>query len=147
MTRSEQILLVERLLESWNAHDPDAIAACYAPDAVTRDMTLHEPQHGRVAIRATARMYLRAFPDVRFTLVRLACDPEADLVCEEWQAVGTHRGDLMGVAPTGRSVEVSGCNVIRIDADGLISEETTYWDAHGVIRQLRAPDMGAITAV
>jgi steroid delta-isomerase-like uncharacterized protein len=129
--------LVERLVESWNAHDRDAVAKCYAPDAVSRDITLSgEPLRGRDAIRNAAGMYMGAFPDLRFDIRRVACD--GDLICEEWRATGTHEGNLMGLEATGRKGSTLGCNVIQVGDDGLIHSETTYWDAAGLYRQLGA---------
>jgi steroid delta-isomerase-like uncharacterized protein len=128
--------LVERLVESWNRHDPDAVAQCYAPDAVSRDITLSEPLHGRGAIRNAAAMHMRAFPDIHFDIRRVAYD--GDLICEEWRATGTQEGDLMGLQPTRRKGSTLGCNVIQVRDDGLIQSETTYWDAAGLYRQLGA---------
>lgn len=145
MPRPEHEELVQRLLAAWNAHDPDAIAACYAPDVTARDVTLSEQLAGRAAVRLTAVMYLRAFPDVHFELERVISD--GDMVCEQWRANGTHRGDLMGLAPTGRQVGTSGCNVMRVGHDGLIREETTYWDATQMYRQLGALPQLARSAV
>jgi steroid delta-isomerase-like uncharacterized protein len=136
MKLSEAMELVERLVESWNAHDPDAVARCYANDAVSRDITLTEPLHGRVAIRNAAAMYMRAFPDIRFEIRRIVCD--RNVICEEWRASGTHEGDLMGLEPTHKKGTTTGCNVIQAGEDGLIHSETTYWDAAGLYRQLGA---------
>jgi steroid delta-isomerase-like uncharacterized protein len=136
MKRSDMKELVERLVESWNAQDPDAVASCYATDAVSRDITVSEPLRGRDAIRNAAAMYMRAFPDIHFDIRRIACD--GDVICEEWRATGTHEGDLMGLQPTNRTGTTLGCNVIQIGNDGLIRSETTYWDAAGLYRQLGA---------
>jgi len=136
MRRAEMSELVERLTDAWNRHDPDAVASCYAPDAVPRDVTLGEPLHGRQAIRNAAAMYMEAFPDIAFEIRRIACD--GDVLCEEWRATGTQEGDLMGLAPSGRPSRVDGCNTITVGTDGLIHSETTYWDAAGLYRQLGA---------
>lgn len=136
MKRSQMTELIERLVESWNAHDPDAVAVCYAPDAVSRDVSLGKPLRGRDAIRNAAAMYMTAFPDIRFEIGRIACD--GDVICEEWRATGTHEGDLMGLEPTGRKGTTLGCNVIEVGDDGLIQSETTYWDAAALYRQLGA---------
>lgn len=136
MTHRQCADLIDRLVGAWNAHDPDGIAACYAPDAVSRDITLTEALHGRAAIRNAAEAYLRAFPDLRLRATRVAC--EGDLVCEEWRAQGTHLGDLVGLPPTGYPATMAGCNVIRLDANGEIASETTYTDAAGLYRQLHA---------
>jgi steroid delta-isomerase-like uncharacterized protein len=136
MARTDVDALIARLTDAWNSHDADAVAACYAPDAVSRDVTLTEALHGRIAIRNAADMYMHAFPDIRFESVRVF--GEGDVLCEEFRVSGTHRGDLMGLAATGRRAESIGCNVMQIDGDGLIRSETTYWDAAGLYRQLGA---------
>jgi steroid delta-isomerase-like uncharacterized protein len=136
MRRAQMGELVERLTDAWNRHDAEAVASCYAHDAVSRDVTLGEPLHGRQAIRNAAAMYMRAFPDVSFEIRRVACD--GDTLCEEWRARGTHEGDLMGLAASGRRSSVEGCNVMTVGDDGLIHAETTYWDAAGLYRQLGA---------
>jgi uncharacterized protein (TIGR02246 family) len=74
MLRTQHIEVVERLTDAWNSHDPDAVAACYARDAVSQDVTITEALHGRTAIRNAAAMYMRAFPDIRFEIRRVACD-------------------------------------------------------------------------
>jgi steroid delta-isomerase-like uncharacterized protein len=136
MKRSEMMELVERLVDSWNTHDPDALARCYAVDAVSQDITLTEPLEGRQAIRNAAAMYMSAFPDIHFDIRRIECD--GNVICEEWRASGTHDGDLMGLAPTHRNGTTLGCNVFQVGDDGLIHSETTYWDAAGLYRQLGA---------
>jgi C-1 hydroxylase len=136
MSRAEQVEIVERITEAWNTHDPDAVAACYAADAVSRDVTITEALHGRAAIRNAAAMYMHAFPDIQFEIRRVVCD--RDVVCEEWRATATHRGDLMGLAATGRRAETAGCNVMRLGDDARIHAETTYWDAAALYRQLGA---------
>lgn len=136
MRRAEASALVERLVDAWNSHDPEAVASCYAPDAVSRDVTLTEALHGRQAIRNAAETYMRAFPDIAFEIRRIVCD--GDFVCEEWRATGTQQGDLMGLEATGKKGTTLGCNVIEMGEDGLIHAETTYWDAAGLYRQLGA---------
>ncbi len=136
MKPSEMKELIERLVESWNVHDPDAVARCYAADAVSRDITVSEPLRGRDAIRNAAATYMRAFPDIRLDIRRIACD--GDMISEEWRATGTHEGDLMGLEPTHKHGTTLGCNVIQVGHDGLIHSETTYWDAAGLYRQLGA---------
>jgi steroid delta-isomerase-like uncharacterized protein len=136
MSSSAMKELVECLVEAWNRRDADAVARCYAHDAVSRDVTLEEPLHGREAIRNAGAMYMRAFPDIHLDIRRLIRD--GNVVWEEWRATGTHDGDLMGLGPTGRKGSTLGCNVIQVGENGLIHSETTYWDAAGLYRQLGA---------
>ena len=54
-----------------------------------------------------------------------------------WTATGTHQGELMGIAPTGRSVTVTGMGVDRISG-GQIVESWANYDALGMLAQLGA---------
>jgi steroid delta-isomerase-like uncharacterized protein len=60
-----------------------------------------------------------------------------DRVVARWSGSGTHEGELMGVAPTGRPIDVDAISVFRI-ADGKIAEEWTVWDALGLLQQVGA---------
>jgi steroid delta-isomerase-like uncharacterized protein len=60
-----------------------------------------------------------------------------DRVVARWTGSGTHRGELMGVEPTGKPISVEAISVFRI-ADGKIAEEWTVWDALGLLQQVGA---------
>jgi predicted ester cyclase len=51
---------------------------------------------------------------------------------------GTHRGEFLGVAPSGRPVTVSLFAIVRL-ADGKIVEEWGGLDQTDLLRQLRRP--------
>jgi steroid delta-isomerase-like uncharacterized protein len=60
-----------------------------------------------------------------------------DRVVARWIGRGTHRGELMGLEPTGKPIEVDAISVFRI-AEGKIAEEWTVWDALGLLQQVGA---------
>jgi predicted ester cyclase len=60
-----------------------------------------------------------------------------DRVVARWIGRGTHVGELMGLAPTGRAITVDALSVFRV-ADGKIVEEWTVWDALGLLQQVGA---------
>jgi predicted ester cyclase len=60
-----------------------------------------------------------------------------DRVIARWTGSGTHVGELMGITPTERPIEVDAISVFRI-ADGKIAEEWTVWDALGLLQQVGA---------
>jgi predicted ester cyclase len=60
---------------------------------------------------------------------------EGDRVAERWTGRGTHRGELQGIAPTGRRVEVPGSVFYRI-VDGKIVEFRGQLDMMGLMQQL-----------
>jgi hypothetical protein len=60
-------------------------------------------------------------------------------------ARGTHRGELMGLAPTGVQTNTTGISIDRYE-DGKIVETWTNWDTLGLMRQLgAAPGPGSLT--
>jgi len=63
-------------------------------------------------------------------------------VVARWSCRGTHRGDLNGIAPTGKQVMISGVSIARF-ADGKMVEGWVNWDALGLMQQLGvAPELG-----
>jgi predicted ester cyclase len=76
---------------------------------------------------------LGAFPDARYTVEdQLA---EGEKVLTRWSCIGTHKGELMGIAPTGKLVRISGMLTDRI-VDSKIVEEWSEWDALGMMQQM-----------
>ena len=74
-----------------------------------------------------------AFPDLRTAEVDSV--KEGDKVAFRWLLSGTHEGEFMGVAPTGRRVEAMGMDIVRL-ADGEIIEHWGEFDAMGLLRQI-----------
>jgi predicted ester cyclase len=74
-----------------------------------------------------------AFPDLmivdRFTVA------SGDIVAARWQARGTSCGPFMGVAPTGRSLDVTGVSMYRIEG-GRIAEIWETRNTLGILQQL-----------
>jgi steroid delta-isomerase-like uncharacterized protein len=60
-----------------------------------------------------------------------------DRVVARWIGSGTHRGELMGVDPTGQPISVDAISIFRV-ADRKITEEWTVWDALGMLQQVGA---------
>ena len=57
-----------------------------------------------------------------------------------WTGRGTHKGDLIGIAPTGKQVTVTGISIQRI-ANGKIMEEWSTYDMLGMLQQLGVAHM------
>jgi predicted ester cyclase len=76
-----------------------------------------------------------AFPDAHLEIEDLAAS--ADKVWWRWRFTATHRGEFMGIPPTGNQVETTGVSIERI-ADGKIVEHWSFsdrlaiWDQIGV---------------
>jgi steroid delta-isomerase-like uncharacterized protein len=135
MATAHQIVAANRAtFDAWNAHDADAVAAIFALDAVVRDVGSPDPLRGRDAIRARAAELFVAFPDFHLRQLDLIVGEDAN--ADRWEATGTHRGDFMGMEPTGHAIRVEGATFSRFDADGLVVEDVNFWDVGALLAQL-----------
>jgi steroid delta-isomerase-like uncharacterized protein len=132
--RAATIAVNDATYAAWNAHDPDAVAAVFAADAVLREAGRDEEQRGRDAIRARAAALLAAFPNFRLERLVLVIDGERH--ADRWVMTGTHRGELFGLPPTGRAVRLEGATFTRLGPDGLVVEDVHFTDHAGLMAQL-----------
>jgi predicted SnoaL-like aldol condensation-catalyzing enzyme len=82
-----------------------------------------ELSRGPEDIKEVVRAYHSAFPDINFAVEKQIA--EGDMVVTCWTAGGTHRGEFMGVPPSGRRIEVSGMSMDRISGAGSSRTGTT----------------------
>ena len=133
MVTREQILAANQAtFDAWNAHDADAVAAIFAEDAEIVDVAADSVLRGRGAIREYAAALLAGFPDFRLERRMLLIDEATN--SDQWIMTGTHTGDYLGIAPTGRRVEVRGATFSEFGDDGLVVRDTHYVGA--LLRQL-----------
>ena len=92
-------------------------------------------RRGREGQRQAVQYFLDAFPDLRHEITLILA--EGDLVAAHQLWRGTHGGEFMGVAATGKTVEFSSTAILRI-ADGLIAEAWDEVDVAGLMGQLGA---------
>jgi steroid delta-isomerase-like uncharacterized protein len=126
--------------ELWSKGNLEAMPELVAEDFVDHQSPAGQPS-GREELAGLVVMWRTGFPDMRETVEDLIS--EGDKVVGRFLMRGTHRGEFMGVAPTGRSVTMSGIDVVRI-ADGRISE---FWYAEQMLELMQqlgaAPDFTA----
>jgi steroid delta-isomerase-like uncharacterized protein len=120
--------------EIWNQGNLALIDELVAPNA-----TFHDPSvpggkfTGPAGMRQFVQIYRGAFPDVRLAINDLIA--EGDKVVVRWTATGTHKGELMGIAPTGKRVTVTGCDIDQYQ-DGKVVEAWASYDMLGMLQQL-----------
>ena len=82
---------------------------------------------------AIGQMFATAFPDGRGDVQSIHAAGNVAIV--EFIGRGTHKGDLMGIAPTGRQVSIPVCAVYEL-RDGKIYAEREYMDMLTMMQQL-----------
>ena len=133
MSTPDNVKTVRQMFDAWNAHDPDRWLKLLDEKYVSESDTLPATVSGREAARQFMMVYLKAFPDLHFEIPQILA--EGDFVVSRWTATGTHRGELMGIAPTNRRTRTNGCSVIQIK-NGKAAHDWIYWDTGHLLRQL-----------
>src|SRR5215469_11740367 len=99
----------------------------------------HNPSSPQVKDLSALKEYntaaYSAFPDLRFTLEDMVA--EGDKVVYRASATGTHKGEFMGIASTGKRVTFTSIVISRI-ANGKFQEDWESLDGMYVLQQLGA---------
>jgi predicted ester cyclase len=135
MRQNRNRLLIERFyLEMWNRFNKTII-----PDILTDDLrfrgSLGQSKTGQAEFGEYVDFIQRAFPD--FSNVIEEIISEGDKSFAKLAYSGTHRGEVFGIAPTGRFIRYAGAAVFTFRGD-RIAEVWVLGDIHGLISQLEA---------
>ncbi len=99
---------------AFSSHDPAAFAPWVAPDLHYEDPLTERPLDGPAALGAHAERLWHVFPDVRLERSgpRLT---DGHFLAAPVKALGTHRGEVGGLPPTGRFVVVQAVLFCELD--------------------------------
>jgi steroid delta-isomerase-like uncharacterized protein len=129
---SNKELLEAFYAQFWNAGNVDAVEALVADDYIDHQPVPGLPG-GKEGLARLITLWHTGFPDMSETVEDLIA--EDDKVVGRFTFRGTHTGEFMGIAPTGRRVSMTGIDIVRV-RDGRIAE---FWYAeqlHDLLRQL-----------
>jgi steroid delta-isomerase-like uncharacterized protein len=87
------------------------------------------------------RAMIEAFPDLSMTVEDLIAD--GDKAVARVRVTGTHRGDFMGISPTGAAGDIQLIDIMRFDADGQVCEHWGVADMLSLMQQLGVVPAGA----
>ena len=82
----------------------------------------------------------KGFPDLNIAAEKLVADD--DNVALAYTITGTHQGDFMGLAPTGRKISARGVQIARFE-NGKLVERWGSSDQLGILQQLGVKAAGA----
>jgi steroid delta-isomerase-like uncharacterized protein len=119
--------------EVWNQKRTETIHELLTEESVCQSEAgiLKGPGPFREQVHAP---FLHAFPDLQVTVEGTVA--EGDQVVVRWRATGTHTGEGMGLAPTGRRVSFRGMTWIRC-REGKMMEGWDCWNQTGLFRALQ----------
>ncbi len=125
--------IINTYIDTFNRHDLDAWLATFAPDGSYNDPTTTQPLSGQ-ALKDHFGGVLTRFPDVILETVALHAIT-ADLVVWRWVMRGTNTGSSPGLPPTGRRLNLPGCEFIEV-RQGLVQRVEGYFDRLSLREQL-----------
>jgi predicted ester cyclase len=115
-------------IEAEAAHDVDAIMATYAPDAEVifngqvfdtleqiRNLHLTLGFGGQGALPDLSSPPLRSFK-------------AEEVIVIEYSIKGTHKGEFIGIQPTGKKVEMAATVIYEFDREAKLKSERAYID-------------------
>ena len=134
MSVEENKAVVRKFFETFSRNDFAAFEA-----VTSQDIVYHTAppgiSPGIQGYRELMAMYHGAFPDMQLTIDDVIA--EGDKVVTRFTPSGTHRGELMGIAPTGKRVSIDGISIVRV-AGGKVVEEWDQLDMLGMLQQMGA---------
>jgi steroid delta-isomerase-like uncharacterized protein len=132
MDRDAMRGVMERFADIFNKHDLSIADEVLAPTFQATFIGM-PPLPTPEAWKQLVGPFMAAFPDMQ--LVVHDEFVEGDKAGGRWIWTATHRGELMGMPATGRSVTVQGLGIYRL-AGGKIVSETVLEDMFGMLVQL-----------
>lgn len=130
--REEREQIVRHHMHAENVHDYAGAIGTFAHpryEIIATDRTYD----GLAEVQSYFRESRTAFPDQRNELISLRHADDAVIV--EFWLLGTHKGPLLGMDPTGRSFRCRMTAFFIFEGSGLVCERV-YFDSATILRQL-----------
>ena len=129
--------LIRRALSAFNAVDLDRCVTLLTEDFAINLAGMPFQMRGREAWKSNAEIMQTAFPGIQAEIDDIF--GAEDRVAVRLTFRGTHRGEFLGIAPTGRDVVFMSLELYRV-VDGQLAEEWISSDLTTLMRQLTEPD-------
>ena len=131
----ENKAIVRRIVqEIWNGGNLDLADELITPDYVDNVAGSGSPV-GPEGFKDAVNGVRDAFPEFTITINDMIS--EGDKVALVWTFIGTHKGELMGIAPTEKLIEFDGIYLYRFK-DGKLVERSGKRDLFKLMSQLGA---------
>lgn len=133
MSIEENKAIVCKFIKVYNERKLDLIDDFVSPDYID-----HEKNIDREGLKKLIAMGVNAFPDWYETVEDIIA--EGDKVWVLLSYTGTHRGEFMGLAPTGKKIESKAVDIYRI-VDGKLAEYWNVTDNLNIFKQVGAVEV------
>lgn len=132
--REENVQAQDKFTEAINSGNLEDFDTVMSPKVIDHDPASSQ-QQGVEGFKGFFAELRTAFPDLQVNPDHVTATDED--VAIAYTITGTHQGDFMGVAPTGKNIEARGCQVTRFEG-GKMVERWGSSDELGILKQLGA---------
>lgn len=133
MSAAQNIELVRRFVEeAQTRHNLAAVDQYLSSDFVDHSVPPGLPPD-REGVKMQFGMFFSALPDLQAIIHDQIGDE--DKVVTRKTLRGTHQGDLMGIPPTGKTLDIEVIDILRVQ-NGKITDHWNLVDQLGLMRQL-----------
>jgi serine phosphatase RsbU (regulator of sigma subunit) len=131
-TEENRAIFRRYIEEVWNQTNLEVV------DEIFDRYTSHQPdgsvlERGPEDVKRFVGEFRSAFPDLRLSIDDQIA--EGDKVMIRETARGTHQGELRGMAPTGKEMEIKGIAIFRFSSQGKVVESWDSYDQLSLMRQ------------
>jgi predicted ester cyclase len=134
MSTQQNKNLFRRVMEEvFNQGNTSLVDELIAPDFVEHEELPPGTPAGPEGVKQLSTALRSAFPDFRATIDDIIAEGDKVVTRSTWS--GTHKGEFMGIAPTGKSVSFGVIDIVRI-AGGKFVEHWGQMDNVGLMQQL-----------
>ena len=135
MSAEESKAIMRRFWAVWEQGNVDLLDELLAPEYINHTLAAPDLPPGPEGVKEVVSMFRSGIPDLRVVIEDMIA--EDDKVATRYALEGTHKGDLFGVAPTGRHLSIKSMTVERL-SEGKIVEHWRVTDELDMMRQLGA---------
>ena len=125
--------LARDYLDAFAAGDEDWFRRHIAPEFRRNDPGLPFEVRGPEGVKQLVEGFHAGIPDMTLQIEDVIAEGEKVLV--RLRAKGTHDGDLMGVPPTGRPIDIDVLDLLQF-REGILVEQWALIDNLGMLRQI-----------
>jgi steroid delta-isomerase-like uncharacterized protein len=132
-TEQNKAVFRQMVADVFNRGDIQQADDLLAPDFVEHEDLPPGIPPGREGVKQLTAMMRSAFPDFKATIEDLIAEGDKVVVRMTW--TGTHRGEFMGIPPTGKSVSFEVIDIVRFSG-GKFVEHWGVMDSMRMMQQL-----------
>jgi steroid delta-isomerase-like uncharacterized protein len=124
---------MRRFWDAWELGNVDLLDELLAPEYINHTLAAPDLPPGPEGVIEVVSMFHSAMPDLRVVIEDMVA--EGEKVATRYALEGTHEGELVGAAPTGKQLSIKRITLERV-SDGKIREHWRNTDEVGMMRQL-----------